>query len=141
VNVVVDTGIWSLALRRRPSALSTAEQALVATLADLIRNGRVTLIGLVRQETLSGIATKARFEEVRSELGQFPDEPTGTEDHVRAAEMFNHCRSAGIQGSSVDFLVCAVAERLAAAVFTTDGDFEIYARFLPLTLFQPHSDA
>ncbi len=141
MRLLVDTSIWSLALRRRPASLSASERDLVATLADLVRDGRVFLIGLVRQEALSGIAMESRFAGVRQALDQFSDEPVGTADHVRAAEMFNRCRSAGIQGSPVDFLVCAVAERLAAPIFTTDGDFALYAQHLPIRLFQPRADA
>jgi predicted nucleic acid-binding protein len=140
MTVVVDSSIWSLALRRRPASLAANERDLVASWSALVTDGRVTLIGLVRQETLSGISVEARFTELRDELAQFPDEPVDTHDHVRAAEMFNRCRQAGVQGSPVDFLVCAVAERLAAPIFTTDGDFDLYAKHIPISLFRASSD-
>lgn len=141
MTVVVDTSVWSLALRRKPASLAPNERNLVASWSELVRDGRVSLIGLVRQETLSGISVETRFAQVRDALGEFPDEPLGTIDHVRAAEMFNRCRSAGVQGSPVDFLVCAAAERLGAPIFTTDTDFELYAKHIPVKLFRVRSDA
>lgn len=50
MNVLVDTSVWSLALRRAPRNLSSAEKAIVAEVAGLIDEGGAKLIGLVRQE-------------------------------------------------------------------------------------------
>ena len=141
MTVVVDTGVWSLALRRQPASLAATERILVGAWSELVTDGRITLLGLVRQETLSGISVESRFVEVRDALAEFPDEPVETTDHVRAAEMFNRCRSSGVQGSPVDFLICAIAERLAAPIFTTDRDFELYANHVPVRLFRASSDA
>ena len=38
-------------------------------------------------------------------------------------------------------LLCAVAERLSASIFTVDSAFEAYSRHLPLELFVPRADA
>jgi hypothetical protein len=38
--VLVDTPVWSLALRRKPGDLSAREEALTQALAELIRDGR-----------------------------------------------------------------------------------------------------
>jgi hypothetical protein len=54
MNALVDTSVWSLALRRKTENLSTNERLLVAELSELIREGRARVIGLVRQELLSG---------------------------------------------------------------------------------------
>ena len=135
MNVLVDTTIWSLALRRRRGGRSATEDSLVKAWEDLIRDGRVVLLGLIRQETLSGIADPRQFDRLRDALSVFPDEPIRTSDHVRAAEHFNLCRAQGIAGSPVDFLICAVSERLGAPIFTTDLDFPRFARHLPIQLF------
>jgi hypothetical protein len=47
---------------------------------------------------------------------------------------FNTCRVRGIQGSNTDFLPCAIAERHAFPIFTTDADFSRYVKLLPVTL-------
>jgi predicted nucleic acid-binding protein len=55
-------------------------------------------------------------------------------DYEAAAEMSNLCRSRGIQGSNTDFLICAVAKRLGASVYTLDRDFELFSSELAVTL-------
>jgi hypothetical protein len=67
-------------------------------------------------------------------LRAFPDVELEAEDYEDAASYSNRCRANGIQGSSVDFLICAVSARRGLAVLTTDKDFEHFARHLPIRL-------
>jgi len=134
MNVLVDTSVWSLALRRREQELNPPERVLVQALADLVTEGRARLIGLIRQELLSGIRTTAQFEKLRNTLSAFRDEPVNTADHETAAKLYNDCRTKGVASSVVDMLICVVAHRWDMAVFTTDPDFVSYARELPLKL-------
>jgi len=39
-----------------------------------------------------------------------------------------------VQGSNTDFLICAVAVRNQLAIYTTDKDFSIFAKHLPIIL-------
>jgi predicted nucleic acid-binding protein len=133
MNVLVDTGVWSLALRRRHFSLDPA----ALELRELIREGRAHLIGPFRQEVLSGIREKAQFDRLRAHLREFPDLPVQTADHERAAEFFNVCRSRGVQGSNTDFVICAIADRYGMAILATDGDFPLYAPHLPIQLHVP----
>jgi predicted nucleic acid-binding protein len=135
MNVLVDTSVWSLALRRRHFSQDPA----VRELRELIGETRAHLIGPVRQEVLSGIREPAQFERLRDYLREFPDLPVRTADHERAAELFNLCRSRGVQGSNTDFLLCAVADRYEMAILTTDEDFPLFARHLPVRLHVPRS--
>jgi len=134
MRVLVDTSIWSLALRRRARDLNGRERLLVTELAELVRDGRAQIIGLIRKELLSGIKTRAQFEKLREILRAFRDEPVDTEDYEAAAKASNDCRAKGIAVSVVDMLICAVARRRGMAIFTTDPDFENYARELVLKL-------
>jgi predicted nucleic acid-binding protein len=130
MRVLVDTSVWSLALRRaRPS-----RTPVVAELRALIEEGRVAIIGPIRQELLSGIRDVATFERLRDHLRHFEDERLETADYERAAEHFTACRAAGVQGSNTDFLICAVAERRSLLIFTTDRDFTRFASILPVSL-------
>jgi len=61
MNVLVDTPVWSLALRRRGVDLNARERVLTQALAELIREGRVQMMGAIRQELLSGIREEERF--------------------------------------------------------------------------------
>lgn len=133
MNVLVDTSVWSLALRRaRP-----VDSPVVRELAELIREGRVVMIGAVRQEILSGIRDARQFRLLRSRLRAFPDVISETSDFEDAALLFTRGRAAGIQGSNTDFLICAMALARGLSVFTTDADFIAYQRVCPLKLHEP----
>jgi predicted nucleic acid-binding protein len=132
MSVLVDTSIWSLALRRtahiqNPEALE---------LRRLITANRAEMIGPIRQELLSGVRDQSQFDRLESHLAAFPDLPLLDEDYVTAAKFFTLCRSRGVQGSNTDFLICAVAVRHDYAVFTTDGDFTRFARYVPVVLHE-----
>jgi len=137
VNVLVDTSVWSLAFRRKSQSLSASEKLLVQELSEIIREGRARIIGLVRQELLSGIKTAEQYETLRLYLRSFRDEAVTTSDHEDAAKAGNRCRAKGVVLSIVDILLCAVAMKREWAVFTTDPDFLSYAKVLPLTLHAP----
>ena len=130
MRVLVDTSVWSLALRRR----EPSNDPSVGVLADLIRDGRVDMIGAIRQEILSGIKSKRSSDALRQKLRSFPDLPLDTEDHELAAGFFNRCRTRGVQGSNTDFLICAVASRREMAILTTDRDFSRFVEQLPVRL-------
>ena len=133
--VLVDTPIWSLALRRKPADLNAQEQRLTRALAELIREGRALIMGVVRQEILSGIREAHTFEKLRDYLRAFDDVPLNVRDYEEAAQIHDRCRRRGIAGSAIDFLICAVAARHGWQVFTTDADFERYRKTVDFSLF------
>lgn len=131
-GVLVDTCIWSLALRK-----STPKEATVAEqLTQLIDDNQVKIIGPIRQEMLSGYSEKSAYDRLRIKLNYFPNEPVLDIDYECAAEYSNICRAKGIQGSHIDFLICAVATRLKYTIFTTDKDFKHYSKLLPISLLE-----
>jgi len=135
--VLVDTSVWSVALRRQAGQLTAGEGAVREELAELIREGRAGLIGPVRQELLSGIRTGAQYQRLRQHLRAFPEPQLAVEDYEEAAQANNRCRAQGVSGSAIDFLICAIAMRRNWHIFTTDRDFVNYARVLPLGLYRP----
>jgi predicted nucleic acid-binding protein len=136
MNVLVDTSVWSLALRRgRPKNAGPVQE-----LQDMISARRVLMIGPIRQEILSGIREETQFRALEAQLAAFPDLLMETEDYVTAARFFNLCRRQGVQGSNTDFLICAVAFRNRSAIFTTDEDFTSFASHLPITLHHYQRD-
>jgi predicted nucleic acid-binding protein len=132
MKVIVDTSVWSLALRRDKRGSS----APVQELRRIIHDHRVQMIGPIRQEILSGIRSESQFKKLQKHLESFPDLPILTEDYVAAAKLFNRCRSKGIQGSNIDFLICAVAIRNSFSIYTTDKDFEIFSKHIQIVLHQ-----
>ena len=137
MNVLIDTPIWSLALRR--TRRTSRQQALVDELAELIREMRAEIIGPIRQEVLSGIPGEEQFRSVQKRLRPFDDVAIDSSDYEEAAALYNLCRGRGIQGSHTDFLICAVAIRHSLSVFTVDRDFTHYARHTGVQLHEPRS--
>jgi predicted nucleic acid-binding protein len=129
MKVLVDTCIWSGALRHRKP-----DSRLIHQLKDLINDGRATIIGPIGQEILSGISDARQFQKLKKILSFYEDITLRTEHFEKAAEFSNICRSNGIQGSTIDFLICAVAHLENLEIFTTDSDFENYVKFLPIEL-------
>jgi predicted nucleic acid-binding protein len=133
--VLVDTSVWWLALRRKQADLSSVEQDLKTALEGLVRDGRAQIVGPVRQELLSGIRADETFRKVRDPLRAFDEPQLRIEDYEEAARIHNICRTRGIAGSAIDFLICAVAGLRNWEVFTTDNGFVRYAKVLPLKLY------
>jgi len=131
VKVIVDTSVWSLALRRNnPDAHSD----VLIELEKLIHDFLVAMIGAIRQELLSGIRYAVQFEALKEKLRAFPDLPLDEGDFETAAQFFNRCRAKGVQGSNTDFLICAVASRRGMSIFTTDKDFQLLRKQLGIHL-------
>jgi len=128
MKVLVDTSIWSLALRRKSPGFATEK------LTDLILSSQVVLIGPVRQELLSGISDEKVFNDLKARLAPFDDLPITTTDYEAAAGFFNTCRARGVQGSHIDFLICAVAANNNLLIYTSDRDFEQFSKHLPIRL-------
>lgn len=135
MKVIVDTSVWSLALRRDVPRNTQPVQEL----QNLIENHRVQMMGPIRQELLSGIRHQTHFNSLKKHLDSFPDLQILTEDYVIAARFFNLCRSKGVQGSNTDFLICSAAARTKFSVYTADKDFNLYTMHLPIALHRPEA--
>jgi len=133
VKIIIDTCVWSLALRR--NVLQPGRY--VEELTELIKEIRAQLIGPVRQELLSGIKSDKQFMLLKGHLEAFADLDLGREDYELAAEYFNQTRKKGIQGSNTDFLICAISTRRDMPILTTDRDFYHYQSVLPIKLHEP----
>lgn len=131
MKVIVDTSVWSLALRR---SQVDEQSPYVQRLRILIIEDRVILLGAIRQEVLSGIRQDGQFHRLRDSLRAFPNLDLVSEDYELAAEFYNRCRAKGIQGSNTDFLICAVSSRHDRSILTNDGDFTFFAEHLPINL-------
>lgn len=132
--VLVDTCVWSLALRRSSINLSGEESRVVALLSEVVLEGRARMSGVVRQELLSGVRHQAQFETLLAATRAFDDVPLTAADYEEAAICDNLCRAGGISGSTTDSLLCAIALRRQWAILTVDNDFAHYARKLDLQI-------
>jgi hypothetical protein len=130
VKVLVDTCVWSKVLRSdKPDAL------LSNSLRELILSDRVVMIGPILQEVLSGVRGKSAFVALKEHLLPF-DQLVLTEDiYVKAAEYYNLCKTRGINGTHIDFLMCAAVIYYDHALWTTDTDFKRFEKHLPVKFF------
>lgn len=129
MNVIPDTPIWSLALRREKP-----NKKIQNLLRRIIEEGRVVLPGIIKQELLSGIHDEGQFDRLNDQLLNFPEMLATTADHVLAAKFFNKCQRSGIQGSHIDFLILALAVNNSVSVLTSDKDFQHYRKYIPFEL-------
>lgn len=124
--ILVDTCVWSSALRYNQSISSKSTELL----GTAITEDFACLIGPIRQEVLSGIKQEVQYRKLRDYLRYFEDIPLVQEDFEQAAHYFNQGRNIGIQGSHTDFLICAVALRNKIPILTEDKDFLHYQTYL-----------
>lgn len=129
MNVIPDTPIWSLVLRRKNPNLEV--QNLFTRIID---EGRVVLPGIIKQELLSGLRSPDQLELLTDQLSHFPGILATDADHVYAAKIFNKCQKAGIQGSHIDFLIVALAINNSCAILTSDKDFAHYRKHIQFEL-------
>lgn len=134
MNVLLDTSIWSLAFRRKQRDLSDDQHQQLDELKQIIVEGRARLLGLVRQELLSGIKASQDFVRLRDHLRSFDDVVLETEDYEQAAIAGNTCRAHGVAATSIDMLLCAVALRRGWAIYTLDRDFQHYSKHIHIVL-------
>lgn len=134
MNALVDTSVWSLALRRKVK--NEYEQQIVSILNKLINTNSVHIIGAIRQEILSGIPSQELFARLSKSLATFQDLTVDTNIHIKAAECFNTCRKNGVQGSHIDFLICATSICYNTPIFTLDKDFVNYSQYLNINIFK-----
>ena len=135
MKVLIDTSVWSQALRRQSSEVSSSDPVrVVNVLKELIHDSRIAMLGPVRQELLSGVKTQKQFETLQQILSVFSDETLQREDYEQAAKNFNQCRQGGVQGSNTDFLICAVSMLRGWPIYSLDRDFEQYQKHLKVKL-------
>jgi predicted nucleic acid-binding protein len=121
MRTIVDTCVWSLALRRRDKTrINAGEQKMLALLREAVQDRRAAIIGPIRQEILSGVRDQAQFAKTEELLDPFRDEEITAADYVAAARLFNHCQGHGVQCGPVDILICAVAARNRHGILTND---------------------
>ena len=106
MKLLVDTSVWSLALRRKKRAsLGPDEQNFKAELVQAIHDGRIAMLGILRQELLSGIKEAAIFEKTRARARFLSRRADPHRRLTRsAARIYNECRSQGVQAGTVDIL-------------------------------------
>ena len=133
MTLLVDTSVWSLALRR--DAVSAAPQ--VRALRDALEGEEIVVTtGLVLQELLQGFAGPRGRRDIIERFAALPLLGPDRQDHIDAAELRNRCRRAGVQLGTIDALLAQLCIRHDLSLLTTDNDFVHAAAHCPLKVWK-----
>lgn len=134
MTLLVDTSVWSLALRRDAPALEPEVRALQeALLGDEV----VVTTGLVLQELLQGFSGPKARAQLIAKFAALPLLQPDRDDHIAAAELRNACRRAGVQLGTIDALLAQLCIRHELTLLSTDDDFKHAAKHCPLRVWAP----
>ena len=132
MTILVDTSVWSLALRRDAEADEPEVQALKdALLGDAV----VVTTGLVLQELLQGFSGPKAQAQIVQRFTSLPLIQPDRDDHIGAAGIRNTCRRAGVQIGTIDALLAQLCIRHELTLLTTDQDFVHAAKHCALSVW------
>lgn len=133
MTLLVDTSVWSLALRRD----APADSAEVGGLRRALEGGdTVVTTGLILQELLQGFTGPRARKEIIERFAALPLLTPDRPDHIDAAELRNRCRRAGTQVGTIDALLAQLCVRYELTLLTTDHDFRAVAKHAALRLWE-----
>ncbi|MDO5653952.1 MAG: PIN domain-containing protein [Brachymonas sp.] len=134
MTVLVDTSVWSLALRRD----GTQNAPEVRELARLLNSAEsIVTTGLVLQELLQGFQGPKAAASIVERFSALPMVAPDLQDHTDAATIRNTCRRAGVQMGTIDAVLAQLCIRYGLTLLTTDKDFQHAARHIPLRIWMP----
>jgi predicted nucleic acid-binding protein len=132
MTLLVDTSVWSLALRRDVEA----NEPEVHHLKDaLLGSELVVTTGLVLQELLQGFSGPKAQAQIVERFAALPLLQPDREDHIRAAALRNACRQAGVQIGTIDAVLAQLCVRHELTLLTTDKDFTHAAKHCALRVW------
>lgn len=138
MTLLVDTSVWSLALRRDIEAPDPEVHELEEA---LFGSDVVVTTGLVLQELLQGFSGPRAQARIVERFAALPLLQPDREDHVNAAGLRNRCRKAGVQLGTIDALLAQLCIRHDLTLLTTDKDFTHAAGHCPLRVWPARARA
>ena len=132
MTILVDTSVWSLALRRDAAPLEPEAQVLT----DALQGDEVVVTtGLVLQELLQGFSGPKAQTQIVQRFAALPLLQPDRDDHIGAAGIRNVCRRAGVQLGTIDALVVQLCIRHELTLLTTDKGFVHAAKHCPVSVW------
>jgi len=133
MTLLVDTSVWSLALRRDP----VSDGPHVDPLRTALEGEEIVVTtGLVLQELLQGLVGQRAHKDIVERFAALPLLSPDRQDHVAAAQLRNLCRRAGVQIGTIDALLAQLCIRHRLTLLTTDNDFVHAAAHCPLKVWK-----
>lgn len=132
MSYLVDTSVWSLALRRdAPDSIPE-----VVELARALEAGdEIFVTGLVLQELLQGFNKPKAYNQIIKYFESLPFIVPEREDYIQAANLRNRCRKKGIQVGTIDVLLAQLCIDREIEILTTDKDFFQIAKVASLKVW------
>lgn len=132
--MLVDTSVWSLALRRD----GHSDDPTVAVLAEALDGtGQVFTTGLILQELLQGFHGPRSRKRIIDRFSALPFLIPDRTDHIDGAQLRNRCRRKGLQLGTIDALLAQLCVRHDLLMLTTDQDFSRAAPVGGLRVWEP----
>lgn len=125
MSILVDTSVWSLALRRDKPSSSKEVKKLVSALESGVE---VYVTGIILQELLQGFSGASAQDAIVQRFSAMPFVVPETRDHIEAAQIRNRCRRRGVQVGTIDALIAQLSIRYELELLTTDKDFRHMAK-------------
>ena len=133
MSLLVDTSVWSLALRRD----APPDVPEVRGLRDALSGGEiVATTGVILQELLQGVVPERSRTQITGMLAALEYLTPSRGDHVAAAGVRNTLRSAGVQVGTIDALIAQLAIAGGHVLLTTDNDFRAASSHINLQLWR-----
>ena len=95
--------------------------------------------GIILQELLQGFTGPKSRTQILDRFSVLPLVVPDRDDHIRAADLKNRCRRAGIQIGTIDVLLAQLCIRHDLTMLSTDNDFEHIAGYCALKLWREPS--
>lgn len=121
MNLVVDTSVWSLVLRR--PHVDEADPHVSAFRWHLESGDGLFLTGNILQELLDGLRASKQFDRLLRLLDPFPILEIDRQIYVEAARLRSLCRAKEVNAGPIDFLIAAACDRHGFPLLTADKDF------------------
>ena len=134
MSLLVDTSVWSLALRRDAEP-QTPE--VVALRNALLGTDQVFSTGLVLQELLQGFSGPKARDSIIEHFAALAFIEPDRQDHIEAAEARNTCGRHGVQIGTIDALLIQLSRRHDLQLLSTDNDFRSAALHVEFRLWGP----
>ncbi len=131
MTLLVDTSVWSLALRRDTDIPNAHVEHLRIGLAGA---DFFVTTGLVLHELLQGFTGPKAALSILLSFRALPMLNPDRQDHIAAAEIHNKCRRSDVQIGTIDALLIQLCGRHDLTLLSTDRDFVFAAQHVPFRI-------
>lgn len=133
MSLLIDTSVWSLAMRRD----SPPEVPEVARLRQALEQGEeICCTGLILQELLQGLRGPKAKAAIVARFDAIPMIIPARQEYIDAAGLQITCRKRGIQVGTIDALIAQLCIGHELTLLSTDQDFDHMASIVGLSVWK-----